>query len=701
MRWLVVAAALSASPIAHAAPKLPLQPADVFALQYATDARISPDGRTVAYVRRSFDIQTDRARSNIWLIDVATGEQRPLLSGTASYSSPRWSPDGRRLAYVTAADRDAQVYVRWMETGVTARVTDVGQAPSSLAWSPDGSRIAFTMFSPDPPRAFAVMPQPPRGAAWAAPPKVIDRLDYRADGAGYAEQGTLGIYVVPADGGPAMRVTDGAYDDGDPVWSADGRRIVFSADRHPDRARRPDPELYAVDLGSGALAQLTDRRGPDLAPTVSPDGRQIAWLGYDDKLKAYQRVRLYVANVDGSNAREVATGLDRDLDQPAWAPDGRSLIATFDDEGVTRLARIGLDGRVTVLASNLGGNDLGRPYGGVDVSVAARSGAVAFTMSEGDHPGDVAVAGAGGAPRRLTHLNDWLFGVRALGAVEPLPVTSADGTRVGAWIVKPPGFRADRKYPLILEIHGGPFQNYGPRFSVEMQAYAAAGYVVVYANPRGSTSYGEAYANAIDKNYPGPDYGDLMAAVDAALAKGFVDPKRLFVTGGSGGGVLTAWIVGKTDRFRAAVAVKPVINWTSWALTADVGPSISPYWLGPLPWAPGAQAQYWQHSPLSLVGNVRTPTMVLTGESDYRTPIAESEQYFAALKLAGVETAMVRVPDIGHALVTRPSQLIAKTQYILAWFARFDDPAISFGTRRRDGADVEAGGAAGPSDREP
>ncbi len=668
-RLILGALMLAAATPAAADPRPPLAPADVFDLEYASDPQVSPDGRSIAYVRHSFDILTDRARANIWLIDARTGKQRPVVSGTASYTQPRWSPDGGRLAYISGVDRDAQILVRWMDSGATARVTNLTQSPGAPAWSPDGTRLAFTLFEPDQPKPFAPMPTPPKGAIWATPPKVIDRLTYRADGGGYLEQGHTHLFVVPADGGAPRRVTSGPFDDdSDPEWSADGRRLIFSADRNPEHETYGNSEIYAADLASGTVTALTHRKGPDFSPAVSPDGKQIAWLGFDDRFVGNQRLRLYVMNIDGSGRRELLSGLDRDAAAPRWRPDGKAIYFAYDDEGTTKLGLATLDGRWREVARGLGGEDIGRPYGGGQFSVG-RSGAVAMDVTDPTHPADVALLGPSGA-RRLTALNDNLLPYRTLGTVAPMPVRNPDGTAVGAWIVTPPGFDPAKKYPLLLEIHGGPFADYGWRYSVEMQAYAAAGYLVVYANPRGSTSYGEAFANAIDKNYPGPDYGDLMAVVDTAIAKGFVDPARLFVTGGSGGGVLTAWIVGHTTRFRAAVVAKPVINWTSWALTADEGPLILPYWLGKAPWEPGAQAEYWRRSPLAYVGNVKTPTMLLTGEQDFRTPIAEAEQYYAALKLAGVETAMVRVPDIGHALVTRPTQLIAKTQYILGWFAR-------------------------------
>lgn len=295
----------------------------------------------------------------------------------------------------------------------------------------------------------------------------------------------------------------------------------------------------------------------------------------------------------------------------------------------------------------------------------------AFTVGSTQRPADIAVGRpAHEAPRRVTSLNENFLGHRQLARVEERWVeSSADGERIQAWVALPPGFDPDRNYPLILEIHGGPFTNYGARFSAEVQLYSAAGYVVLYVNPRGSTSYGEDFGNLIHHAYPGNDYDDLMTAVDAVIEEGYVDTERLYVTGGSGGGVLTAWIVGKTDRFRAAVVAKPVINWTSFVLTADQSPYFTRYWFPTMPWED--PEGYWARSPLSLVGKVDTPTMLLTGESDLRTPISETEQYYQALKLRGIDTAMVRIPGASHSIARRPSQLAAKVSAILAWFERY------------------------------
>ena len=354
------------------------------------------------------------------------------------------------------------------------------------------------------------------------------------------------------------------------------------------------------------------------------------------------------------------------MEELKWAEDGSGLYFQYDDEGNTRLGFVSLDGKIETLAENVGGLSLGRPYSAGSYSVA-RDGSFAFTHSRPDHPADVAVGKRNQPTRRLTRLNDDLLGHKQIAEVEEIWLDSSfDGRRIQAWLTRPPGFDPSKKYPLILEIHGGPFANYGDRFAAEVQLYAASGYVVLYVNPRGSTSYGQEFGNLIHHDYPGQDYDDLMSAVDAVIARGFVDEKQLFVTGGSGGGVLSAWIVGKTDRFAAAVVAKPVINWYSFCLTSDNYAFFYKYWFPGPPWE--HTEHYMKRSPLSLVGNVTTPTMLLTGEVDYRTPMSESEQFYQALQLRKVESALVRVPGASHEIAERPSQLMTKVAHVLKWF---------------------------------
>jgi dipeptidyl aminopeptidase/acylaminoacyl peptidase len=660
------AAAFGAMPEAQRLKNL-----DVFQLEVADDVQISPDGSKIVYVRVSYDIMTDRARRNLWIVNADGSNNRPLRSESKSFMSPRWSPDGTRLAYVSAAEGSPQLYVRWMDSGQTALLTNLVHAPDSITWSPDGRLIAFSALVPSDKKPLAAPPPRPEGAQWAPPVKVIDSVVYRADGAGYLESGYDHVFVVSAEGGTPRQLTDGDFNDGGPLsFTPDGKRIVFSANRGENWERDPqNNEVFAVDVATQQLTQLTKRVGPDNSPVVSPDGRKIAWLGFDDRVQGYQVTHLYVMDADGANGREVTGAFDRDVADPKWAADSRGLYFDYDERGVRKIGYVSLDGRVRTVAQNVGGTDVGRPYTSGGFSVA-RNGRVAYSVNSPQRPADVATATAGGGARTLTALNDDVLGAKTQGQVRELTWKSAHDQRdIQGWVITPPDFDPARKYPMILEIHGGPFAAYGPNYTAEMQLFAAAGYVVLYCNPRGSTSYGEEFGNLIHHAYPGFDYDDLMSGVDTLIAEGHVDTNNLFVTGGSGGGVLTAWIVGKTDRFRAAVVAKPVINWSSFVLTSDANNFFYKYWFGAQPWE--QPQEYWKRSPLSLVGNVKTPTMLLTGEADYRTPIGESEQLYQALKLRGIDTMMVRIPEASHGMTARPSNLIAKVDNILAWFARY------------------------------
>jgi acylaminoacyl-peptidase len=647
-------------------------PIEVFQLEYASDPQISPDGKKIVYVRNFMDIMKDRRRSNLWIINYDGSEHRPLTTGNENDFLPRWSPDGTRLLYVSRSNGSTQLYLRWMDTGQTAKLTNLTKSPSGIAWSPDGKWIAFSMLVPEPTKPFAEMPVKPKGAEWAKPPKVIDKLLYRADGRGYLEDGYAQLFVLPAEGGTPRQITSGPYNHGGRLaWTPGGKSIIFSANRHEDWQYDPlNSEIYEVSLADGSIAALTDRQGPDRNPVISQDGKQIAYLGFDDKLQGYQVIQLYLMNRDGSGKRLIAKDFDRDVRRPIWSRDGKGLYFQYDDQGNTQIGYVSLSGAVQTLARDVGGLSIGRPYSAGSFSVA-RDGRFAYTHSRPNHPADVAVGRKGAAAvKRITRLNEDLFGHKELGTVEEIWYESSyDGRRIQGWIVKPPGFNPNKKYPLILEIHGGPFANYGDRFAAELQLYAAAGYVVFYANPRGSTSYGGEFGNLIHLNYPGQDYDDLMSGVDAVIERGYIDDNNLFVTGGSGGGVLTSWIVGKTDRFRAAVVAKPVINWYSFVLTSDAYNFFYKYWFSGFPW--DNPEPYLKRSPLSLVGNVKTPTMLLTGEVDYRTPISESEQYYQALKLRKIDTALVRIPEASHGIASRPSNLIAKVAHILTWFEKY------------------------------
>jgi acylaminoacyl-peptidase len=651
------------------------RPLDVFQLQHAADPRISPDGKQIVYVRSSLDIMKDRPHSSLWIINSDGTDHRPLTSGYQSDFAPRWSHDGKRLLYVSTAAGSPQLYCRWMDTGQTAKLTDVTSGPMLAAWSPDDKQIAFAMEVPDPVKPFASMPEKPEGAEWAKPPKVIQKLLYRADGAGYLKDEHAQLFVLSAEGGSPRQLTAGALDHGAPVWTPDSKALIFSANLHQDGEYDPlNSEVYELTLADRKIKALTSRKGPDMQPAISSDGKSIAYVGFDDEHKGYQSHHLYVMKRDGSDSKVLAKKLDRDIHSPAWSKDGKGVYFQYEDHGTTRIGFASLEDNVEELATDLGGEDFGRPYSGGSFSVA-NDGTLAFTVTRPDHPADVGVrTPSRSLPVQLTHLNENLLSHKTLGLVETCQFNSShDNRSIEGWMVLPPHFDAKKKYPLILEIHGGPYANYGERFSAEIQLYAAAGYMVLYINPRGSTGYGEQFAQLINNNYPGQDYDDLMSAVDAVIARGNVDKDNLFVTGGSGGGVLTAWIVGKTKRFKAAVSSKPVINWYSFALTADAYTIFGPYWFGPFPWE--KPEEYLRRSPISLVGNVTTPTMLLTGEADYRTPISESEQFYQALKLRKIDTALVRIPDASHNIGSRPSQMIAKVAHILKWFEKYKTPS--------------------------
>ena len=650
-----------------------LQLIDLFQLEYAADPQISPDGQRIVYVRTFMDIMADRRRSNLWILNTDGSDHRPLTSGNENHRSPRWSPDGKRLLYVSGEEESTQIYCRWMDTGQSARLSRLPNSPRGIAWSPDGSSIVFSMLVPAPSEEFASMPPKPRGAEWAKPAKVIRKLRYRSDGRGYLQDGYTHLFVLPADGGTPRQITSGDFNHSGARWAPDGLSLVFSANRHEDWEYEPrNNEIYQVNISSRQITALTDRKGPDNNPAVSRDG-WIAYLGYDDRYQGYQITRLYLMNRDGSGKRLVTGDFDRDVRNPNWSEDGSGLFFQYDEHGNTKIGFVTLDGKVETLAGDVGGMSLGRPYSAGTYSVA-ENGTFAFTRSRPDYPADVAVGRRGAQATRVTRLNEDLLGNKELAPVEEIWFDSSfDGRTIQGWIAKPPGFDSSKTYPLILEIHGGPFANYGDRFAAEIQLYAAAGYVVLYVNPRGSTSYGEEFGNLIHHNYPGQDYDDLMSGVDAVIAKGYVDKDQLFVTGGSGGGVLSSWIVGKTGRFSAAVVAKPVINWYSFALTADHYAVFYKYWFPGPPWE--HMEHYMKRSPLSLVGNVTTPTMLLTGEVDYRTPMSESEQYYQALKLRKVPAALVRIPGASHSIADRPSQLIAKVAHILKWFEIHRDPS--------------------------
>lgn len=657
-----------------------LEMLDIFNLEYISDPQISPDGSKVIYVRNFKDVMTDKNLSNLWIVNFDGTQNRPLTNGNQNDRYPRWSNDGSKIIYLSNKSGKTELYLHWMDTKDEMVLVEAESTPSNVRWSPDDQHLSFNMFVAEAKVSPIRMPKKPQGADWNAPPKYIDELNWRSDGVGELPSGYNQLFTIPASGGTPRQLTDGPYNHSNAVWGKDGTHLYFSANMRDDiEIEGSDSDLYSLKIADGTLTKLTDRYGPDNSPRISPDGKKIAYLGFDDEYKGYQQSKLYISNIDGSNPQLISGKFDRSIGNITWAADGKGLYFQYVDKAHAKIAYISAKGKVKDLTEGLGGMTLGRPYTSGAYSIAD-NGNYAYTWAETQLPADLGT-GNNGNNQRVTKVNEDLFSYKKLGKVEEIWYkSSADGLDINGWIVTPPDFDSNKKYPLILEIHGGPFTSYGPVFSGEIQLMAAAGYVVLYTNPRGSTSYGAAFGNEIDKNYPSLDYDDLMSGVDEVIGRGYIDESQLFVTGGSGGGVLTSWIVGKTDRFAAAVVAKPVINWYSWALNADMSAFATRYWFEKKPWED--PEKYMKHSPISLVGNVTTPTMLLTGEADLRTPIHESEQYYTALKLQGVETAMVRIPGAYHGIAARPSNLIGKVSAILTWFGNYRKEGVALDTQR-------------------
>lgn len=645
------------------------EPLDVYDLEFVANPAISPDGNSVVFTRNFMDVMTDRRYSNLWISDMNGSVQRPLTTGKQNDSSPMWSPDGSIVYYTSNSSGKTQLHKMWLRSRQTMPLTNLQSSPRSMVLSPDGTMIAFVMSVKAKPKSMSVLPPKPEGAKWADAPIYIDKLTYRFDGGGYIKESYTHIFTLPVGGGTPRQITEGEYNHGSPEWSADGKSILFSANRDEDwEYNRNDSEIFQIELKSKDLTQLTDRYGPDYSPKISPDGKKLAYLGYDDKKMGYHHSQLYIMNVGDSTSTCITEDIDVSIGNIQWNDNSNGLYFQYDKEGNTKVGHVSFSGTMKNIANNLGGTSIGRPYGGGDYDYG--NGNVVFTKSTPDKPSEMASI-VDNKTKQITNFNEDVLAYKSLGATKEVWATSSfDSTKIQGWLVTPPNYDPDKKYPLLLEIHGGPFANYGDRFSPEIQLMASKGYAVLYTNPRGSTSYGADFANLIHHDYPGNDYHDLMSIVDHVIAnESYIDEERLFVTGGSGGGVLTSWIIGNTDRFKAAVVAKPVINWYSWALTADIS-GVVDSWFPGMPW--DHQEQFMKRSPISLVGNVTTPTMLLTGEQDYRTPMSESEQYYQALKLRKIPSALVRIQGAGHGIANRPSNLLAKVGYITSWFDKYD-----------------------------
>jgi dipeptidyl aminopeptidase/acylaminoacyl peptidase len=646
-------------------------------LDYETvgDPRISPDGSQLVYTRRHVDVMNDRWKSSLWIMNADGSRNRFLAEGSGAV----WSPDGRRIAYLADGEpKGSQIFVRWIDAeGPSTQVTRATESVGDVRWSPDGAQLGFTMFVPSSDPWKIAMPSAPKGAKWTEPPRHVTTLHYRADRRGFLEPGDVHLFVVPADGGTPRQLTSGRWSvgyrfDGLPGavawdWTPDGRTIVVEgfADSTADRSYR-ESQIHAVDVATAARRTLTRERGMWTGPVVSPNGRWVAFTGHPYGRESYRAEDVWVMAIDGSGVRKLSGTLDRDPSSLTWARDNSGVYFAAGDSGTSNVLFASLDGRVRAVTTGTHMLALGSVSNG-GVAVGVRT---SFRQ-----PPDIVrfpLAGRGGLTQ-LTRVNeDVLAGVR-LGEVEPFWYRSTGGARVQGWIVKPPHFDASRKYPLILEIHGGPHSMYTVGFNFAFQNFAANDFLVLYTNPRGSTGYGSAFGNAIERAYPSVDYDDLMAGVDSVIARGIVDTTRMFVGGCSGGGVLSSWVIGHTNRFAAAAVRCPVIDWMSFAGQTDV-PLFTynffdkPFWEDPARWI--------EQSPLSYVGNVTTPTLIMTGVLDLRTPMAQSEEYYAALAMRGVPAALLRFEGEYHGTGSRPSNFMRTQLYMMDWYKRWG------GTRR-------------------
>jgi dipeptidyl aminopeptidase/acylaminoacyl peptidase len=688
--------ALALVPAPAVAATRPITETDLFRLTWVADPQIAPDGRRVAFVKVTVNDKKDGYDTAIWTVDTEGGRApRPLTTGTQDLS-PRWSPDGRRLAFTRAVEKAGklqppQLYLMTMDGGEARALTDVAKGASSPVWSPDGRMVAFTSTANAKDLERAERKAGDATEERESDVKVITRAAYRSNGRGFLDPGRPGhIWTIEiADGGDRAtprQITSGEFEETSPAFAPDGRRIYFVSNRvkEPYYAM-PDSDIFSVPVGGGEMSLAASIDGTIGEFALAADGRRLVFQGVPraEPVRSYDQPELYVTEVGPSAPRLLTGAYDGDVggaltgDQraprgslpagPVWSRDGKSVFVRTADHGRANLQRVDvLSGKVDALTT--GDQEI------VAYDATPDGGRIALVRSTATEVGDLFVldtAAATATPRRVTHFNDAVFSEVQVGTPEEIVYPSFDGKSIQAWILKPPGFDAQKRYPLILNIHGGPHAAYGATFDHEFQWMAAKGYVVLYPNPRGSTSYGQDFANVIQHRYPGDDAKDLMAGVDVLVKRGLVDEAHLGVTGGSGGGVLTNWLITQTGRFAAAVSQRSIADWAGFWYTADFT-LFRPTWFKGAPWED--PADYTARSPITFVKNITTPLMLIEGEADLRTPPADGgEQLFRALKYLRRPVVMVRFPEESHELSRsgKPWHRIERLRHIVGWFDKY------------------------------
>ncbi len=634
------------------------------------DAQISPDGSRIVYTREHVNQLEDKWDAETWILNADGSQHRFLVKG----SNARWSPDGKRLLYLADGEpKGSQIFVRWVDVdGPATQVTHVMESPRNISWSPDGKLIAFSMFEPEQEKWSISLPAEPKGAKWTPSPRVVGSLHYRQDRVGFLEDGYTRLLVVSSEGGTPKALTTGNWSVGagelrsgaTAAWTPDSKSIVFDAVRD-ERAdlKYQVSQLYVVDVATASVRDLVTKPGSWTDPSVSPDGKLVAFTGYEPTPHTYTVSDLFVVPIGGGAIRKITGEFDRSPANLHWSPDGSGVYFDAEDRGSRNVQFASLAAGAGVKAATAGTHVL--TFDSVSKDLIA-----AGTSADFDHPQDVVRFSLKqpGQVSTLTDVNGDVLAGKQLASIEEVWYTSTGNTKVQGWIVKPPAFDASKKYPLILEIHGGPFAMYNVAFNWMFENFAANNFVVLYTNPRGSTGYGSAFSNGIDHNYPGPDYDDLMAGVDTVIGKGYIDTSRMYVSGCSGGGVLSSWVIGHTDRFAAAAVRCPVIDWISMAGHTDV-PLFTysffkkPFWEDPSDWL--------AHSSVMSVGKVTTPTLLMTGVLDRRTPMPQTEEYYAALKVKGVPAKLLQFNEEYHGTGTKPSNYIRTQLYMMSWFNKY------------------------------